>query len=75
MGMKEWRTNNYPKVLVDAGVIAEQMWKQKYRQRLFYARLEDYMELAIDEKYIGFRKAYEKFKEMKWVDGDEVSAE
>jgi hypothetical protein len=73
VGMDQWRTNNYPHVLVNAGVIAEQIWKQRVRQRLFYARVEDYMDSGADEKNIGFVRAYEKFKEMQWVDGSEVS--
>ena len=57
VGMTKWRKNNYPQVLVNAGVVAEQIWKQKFRQRLFYARLEDYMDAGVDEKNIGFVKA------------------
>ena len=75
--MKTWNETNYPKVMVDAGVIAEQTWKQQTRQRLFYARLEDFMDSAVNDKNVGFRKAYQKYREMGWLDegdgGDESS--
>jgi hypothetical protein len=68
--LREWRGNNYQRVLVNAGVIAEQICKQKMRQRLFYSRLEDYMDSHGDITRIPFERAFAKYKEMRWIDMD-----
>ena len=65
--IKQWKSNNYQQVMLTAGAIAEQAAKQKLRQRLFYARVQDYLvapPLAIRIKY---NEAIAKFEEMKWV--------
>jgi hypothetical protein len=68
--LRRWRKINYQQVLVRAGVISEQICKQKMRQRLFYARLEDYMDSGQLARRIPFERAFAKYKEMKWVDDE-----
>jgi hypothetical protein len=65
--MKDWRHKEFDKILVNNGSIAEQMLKQKTRQRVFYARVDDFLEAPPAAKYIKWKNAYLKFDEMGWV--------
>jgi hypothetical protein len=65
--IRKWKIYNYKQILVNAGAIAEQSTKQKARQRLFYARIEDYMDSPTTAMRVKYKKTVEKFKKMKWV--------
>lgn len=65
--IRKWKIYNYKQILVDAGAIAEQGAKQKSRQRLFYARIEDYVDSPDTAMRVKYKKTVAKFKEMKWV--------
>jgi hypothetical protein len=71
--MKEWRDKKFDKMLVNNGAIAEQMLKQKTRQRLFYARVEDFLKANRAAFYITWENAYLKFDNMGWVKTEKKS--
>jgi hypothetical protein len=70
-----WHLKQYPRIFVDAGKIAELVERQKLQQRLFYARVDDYMSASPSAQRIKLDKTVVRFIEMDWVQDKELAEE
>ena len=66
--VQTWLGRQYEAVLVADGRNLEKQKKQKLRQRLFYARIEDLMAAPKEAKLISYKHCLETFVANKWVD-------
>jgi hypothetical protein len=65
--VKKWIGRNYRSILTEGGRNAEQLKKQKLRQRLFYSRIADFMESKKNAHLVKTERCLESFMRNRWT--------